>query len=273
MLDYFFPDMKRRNTTDKEKLELAEVDPVLVRRTLRQFRLINRLLSGSGALLRQHFFPIMERDPERCYTLLDLGAGACDIALLAAREARQRGLKLQITALDNDRRTLPFAFQAVRDHPEIGIIEGNALDLSRLGSFDFVFSNHLLHHLAWDDIRTLLEQVIAKSRLGFVMNDVKRSNWAYLGFTIFSALATRRSYHYHDGRLSIRRGFLAEELRELVLDHFPGQEIRVLERCPARVVLAAGRQVDISPSLALTLRERGLSAALEPSAIKVPPME
>lgn len=237
MLDYFFPDMKRRNTTDKERLELAEVDPDLVRRTLRQFRLINRLLSRSGALMREHFFPIMERDPERCYTLLDLGAGGCDIALRAAREARRRGLKLHITALDNDRRTLPFARQAVRDYPEIGIIEGNALDLSRLESFDFIFSNHLLHHLAWDEIRIVLEQVIVKSRLAFVMNDIERSNWAYLGFTIFSALATRRSYHYHDGRLSIRRGFLPEELRDLILDHFPDREIQVIERCPARVVL------------------------------------
>ena len=247
MLDYFFPDMKRRNTTDKERLELAEVEPDLVRRTLRQFSLINRLLSGSGALMREHFFPIMARNPERCYTLLDLGAGGCDIALWAAREARLRGLKLHITALDNDRRTLPFAHQAVRDYPEISIMEGDALDLSRLGSYDFVFSNHLLHHLAWNDIRTVLEQVIAKSRLAFVMNDVKRSNWAYLGFTVFSALGTRRSYHYHDGRLSIRRGFLAEELRELVRDHFPDREIQVTERCPARVVLARVGKEAFSP--------------------------
>src|SRR6266581_3709940 len=175
MLDYFFPDMHLRNTSEKEQMELADADLKLIRRTIRQFKLINYLLSASSRLMRDHFFTVMEQDPGRIYTLLDVGAGGCDIAIWAVREARQRGLKLNITALDNDRRILPIAGQAIRDYPEIRIIEGNALELDRLGSFDFVFSNHLLHHLAWDDIRIFLDGIIARTRLAFVMNDLKRS--------------------------------------------------------------------------------------------------
>lgn len=237
MLDYFFPDMRLRNTTDKEKLECADVDLNRFRRTIRQFRLINCLFSASSRLLQEHFFSIMEQDPDRAYTLLDVGAGGCDIAIRAVREARQRCLRLNITALDNDRRTLPIAYEAIRDYPEIRIVEGNALELSRLGSFDFVFSNHLLHHLAWDDIKVLLVDIISRTRLAFVMNDLKRSNWAYLGFTIFGWLATRRSYHYFDGRLSIRRAFLPEELRDFTRSNFPNSTIQVVETYPARVVL------------------------------------
>jgi len=244
MLDYLFPDMRLRNTSDKEKLELADVEMERFQRTIRQFRLINYLFSASSRLLREHFFRIMEQDPDRMYTLLDVGAGGCDIAIRAAREARQRGLKLTITALDNDRRILPIASQAIRDYPEIRIVEGNALELGRLGPFDFVFSNHLLHHLAWDDIRTFLESVIAQTRLAFVMNDLKRSNWAYLGFTIFSWLLTRRSYHFFDGRLSIRRGFMPEELRKFLLLNFPNAQIQVVETSPARVVLVHSTRKD-----------------------------
>src|SRR6266581_3816517 len=163
MLDYFFPDMHLRNTSEKEQMELADADLKLIRRTIRQFKLINYLLSASSRLLREHFFSIMEQDPQRIYTLLDVGAGGCDIAIRAVREARQRGLRLNITALDNDARLLPVAYQATRDYPEIRIIEGNALDLSRLGSFDFVFSNHFMHHLAWDDIKIFLERIIAQT--------------------------------------------------------------------------------------------------------------
>ena len=237
MLNELFPDMRLRNTSDKEKLELPAADLHLVRRTIRQFKLINTLLSGSNRLLRQHFFPMMEQDPERVYTLLDVGAGGCDIAIRAVREARQRGLKLKITALDNDPRTLPLAQQAIRDYPEIRIVEGNALELSRLDSFDFVFSSHLLHHLAWDDIRIFLDSIIARTQLAFVMNDLKRSNWAYLGFTIFSGILTPRSFHFHDGRLSIRRAFLPEELRDFLRSNFPDRAIHVVETYPARVVL------------------------------------
>jgi 2-polyprenyl-3-methyl-5-hydroxy-6-metoxy-1,4-benzoquinol methylase len=237
MRNYFFPEMRLRNTSDKEKLELPDADAHLSRRTIRQFRLINTLFSGSRRLMRQHFFPLMEQKPDRIYTLLDVGAGGCDLAIWAVREARQRGLKLKITALDNDKRTLPIAQQAIRDYPEISIVEGNALELSRLGSFDFVFSNHLLHHLTWDEIKIFLESSIARTRLAFVMNDLKRSNWAYLGFTICSGLLTPRSFHFHDGRLSIRRAFLPEELRDFIKINFPDTPIQVVETCPARVVL------------------------------------
>lgn len=237
MLGYFFPDMRLRNSTDKEKLEHPEADMQQLRRTIRQFRMINLMFSASSRLMRAHFFSIMAQEPERIYTLLDVGAGGCDIAIRVAREARHRGLKLNITALDNDERILPIAAQAIRDYPEIRILKGNALDLSRLGPFDFIFSNHLLHHLAWDEIRILLEQIIPRTRLAFVMNDLKRSNWAYLGFTIFSTLMTRRSFHFYDGRMSIRRAFLPDELREFIRNNFPNTPIQVVETYPARIAL------------------------------------
>lgn len=233
----FVPDLRERNTTDREKMDAADADPVQLYRTIRQFRWINRLFSASRRLLHQQVFPVMEQDPARSYSLLDLGAGGCDIAQWTAREARRRGLKLQITALDNDPRILRVARQAVRDYPEIRVVEGNALDLDALGRFDFAFSNHFLHHLTWDEIELLLEGLIARTRLVFVMNDLKRSLWAYLGGSLCIGLFAHRSFAFYDGRLSIRRGFLPEELRAFIASKFPGAPIQVLEAAPARVVL------------------------------------
>jgi hypothetical protein len=53
---------------------------------------------------------------------------------------------------------------------------------------------------------------------------------------------TPRSFHYHDGRLSIRRGFLPGELRDFLHDNLPKKEIQVVEAFPARVVLLHGTQ-------------------------------
>lgn len=235
--DIFFPDLRRRNTTDKEKMDRADADLHQLLRTIRQFQWINFLFSASRTLMREHIFPVMERDPKRIYTLLDVGAGGCDIATWAAREARKRGLKLDITALDNDARILPVAYQAVRGYPEVRIVEGDAMDLRSLGSFDFMFSNHFLHHLDWDGIGIFLRQMMAQTRLAFVMNDLKRSRWAYLGCTIFLGLSAHRSFAFYDGRLSIRRGFLPEELRDFMARNFPDARIQVLETSPARVIL------------------------------------
>jgi 2-polyprenyl-3-methyl-5-hydroxy-6-metoxy-1,4-benzoquinol methylase len=237
MLDFLFPDMRLRNTADMEKMERADADLQQLLRTIRQFKLINFLFSGSRRLFREHIFPRMEQDSERIYTLLDVGAGGCDIVVWAVCEARKRGLKLNVTALDNDARILPVAHRAVRDYPEVRIVAGNALDLTHLGSFDFVFSNHFLHHLDWDEIKIFLEKISAQTRLAFVMNDLKRSNLAYLCCTIFIGLLTRRSFAFYDGRLSIRRGFLPEELRDFITRNFPDRPIHVREASPERVVL------------------------------------
>jgi len=237
MLDFIFPDLRVRNTTDQEKMDRADADPEQLLRTVRQFRLLNRLFSASRRLLRREVFALMETDPSRVYSMLDVGAGGCDLARWAAREARRRGLKLVITALDNDPRLRPVARRAARDFPEIRLVAGNALDLSALGSFDFIFSNHFLHHLSWEEMEVVLRGILARTRLGFVMNDLKRSRWAYLGGSLGIWLLTRRSFALYDGRLSIRRGFLPAELRDFVQSKFPAAPIRVVERFPARVVL------------------------------------
>lgn len=237
MLAGLFPDMRQRNTKDSEKMDRQDADLDQLLRTIRQFKAINLFFSSSRRLQRRYFFPLMEKEPQRAYTMLDVGAGGCDIALWAAREARKRGFKLEITAMDNDGRILPMAREAVRGYPEIRIHEGNALDLSDLGSFDFVFSNHFLHHLGWDEIGRFLEQAIARTRLAFVMNDLKRSRLAYLGCTILVGLLARRSFAFYDGRLSILRGFLSAELQDFVTDSFPDSGIQARETAPQRVFL------------------------------------
>ena len=237
MRGYYFPDLSKRNTSDKEQLELADLDGDRLRRTIRQFKIINTLLSGSRRLVREHFFRVMAQNPEAEYTLLDVGAGGCDTAIWAACEARRRGLKLRITALDNDRNSLSVAYHAIRDYPEIRIVEGDARELNHLGAFDFIFSNHFLHHLDWDEIRAFLDSILPRTRIAFLMNDLKRSRWAYLGFTLFSTLLTRGSYHFNDGRLSIRRAFLPEEFRSFLQQNFPDRSIKVVETYPARLVL------------------------------------
>lgn len=239
MRDFFLPDLRSRNTKDREKMDFPDADPELLLRTVHQFRLINTLFSASRRLLRRHVFALMEQDPARTYSLLDVGAGGCDIARWAVREARRRRLKLSVTALDNDPRILPFARKAVRDYPEIRVMEGDALDLVQLDVFDFIFSNHFLHHLSWDEIALLLPRLLARTRLALVMNDLQRSRWAFLGATLAIGLLARRSFAFYDGRLSIRRGFLPEEFRKFLQARLPGAPIQVLEAAPARIVLLA----------------------------------
>lgn len=219
-------------------MDLPDADLTRLIRTIRQFKLLNMLFSSSRILIKRHFFSIMEQCPGQTYSLLDIGAGGCDIAVWAAKEARRRKILLNITALDTDKRIIPSAAAAIKNYPEIKLVHASAMDLAQMGQFDFIFSNHFLHHLEWKEIEDVVKLVRIHTVRAFIMNDLKRSQWAYLGYTIFAGLFMHNSLAFYDGRLSIRKGFLENELRALVNEKLSGLGIEVLKVLPARIYLA-----------------------------------
>lgn len=230
------PDLSCRST-DIEEMDRPGCDRGSLHRTLAQYAVINLLFSASRRLIRRHLFPAIAADPAREYTWLDVGAGGCDLPLWVARTARRRGWKLRITALDSDPRILSWARGAVRNEPAIALVEGSARDLAALGDFDFIFSNHVLHHLPDAELPPLIEAVNRQARLGFVLNDLRRSRASYIAYFLFASLFLHRSLALGDGLISIRRGFLAGELRALAGERVLASGARVLETRPGRAAI------------------------------------
>lgn len=244
-MPFWGPDMTHR-IFEEELMDRPDCDLVKLKKTIKQFGLLNRLFSASRRFFKKEIFPWIRRDPKREYTLLDVGAGGCDIPIWVARQARKEGWRIKITALDYDRRIVPWAREAVREFPEITVVEGSAFELERYGEFDFAFTNHVLHHLSWDQITLVVGKLLRQTRIAFVLNDIKRSRAAYLGYTIFTSLFVRGSLAFYDGRLSIRRGFLAEEWKAWIETHFPDAGIRLLRANPSRLALVW--RADSTPS-------------------------
>lgn len=228
----FFVNLNNRSL-DEELMDRPDADPALLRRTIEQFDLINRLFSRSVALFRRHLLPTMLNDPSREWTILDFGSGGADIDRSLVRLCRKRGLKVKITALDLDDRVLPWARELCQDYPEITPAAGSIFDIEQYGKYDFVISNHTLHHLKYGDVRRSVELCLKQARHGLLLNDLRRSFWGYVGYTIFAGLFVRGSLAYEDGRLSVRRGFTKPELeRELA-----GLPVAIGLASPSRIYL------------------------------------
>jgi hypothetical protein len=206
-------------------------------RTLDQLRVINRLVGRYRTLLTRTVLADMERDPGRTYHFVDLGAGGCDIPVWLLGEAERRGLDLRVTALDGDPRIVEHARRTVGGRAGLEIRLGDLRDPRAFDACDYLFMNHVLHHLPDAIIPGIVRAMDARAARGWVVSDLLRSRWSYAGFALLG-LCFRGSFTAEDGLRSIRRGFTAWELAGYARS--AGVSARVIARPPGRLALIGG---------------------------------
>ncbi len=239
--DFFFPDVRERLYTE-ELMDRPDASLKKLKKTIDQFDLLNHLFSSAVSLFRRCILPELLRDPQRVWTFWDLGAGGADIDRALVRFCRRQGLKVRFLALDIDDRIIPWAREKSQAYPEIEVFKASALELTSLAAHlevspDWVLSNHMLHHLDYPDVLQVLEEAERVATYGYLLNDLRRSTWAYAGYTIFTGLFVHGSLAFYDGRLSIQRGFSLPELENLVSSWPENQRPQIFPAAPARAVL------------------------------------
>ena len=200
----------RQRAMDVEQMDRPDCDARLLDNTYRQFAVINRVLSGWRKLYAKELRPMIT-PAGRPLTVLDVGSGGGDLAVMLARWAARDGKALRITGIDPDPRAARFAGQ----RPAMAGVEfraAHSADLVSEGArFDVVISNHVLHHLAPEELRQLLadSEILAAGKA--LHNDLVRSPAAFALFSV-AALPFRQSFIREDGLTSIRRSYRPAEL-------------------------------------------------------------
>ncbi|GAA3888465.1 class I SAM-dependent methyltransferase [Leifsonia kafniensis] len=206
-----FPSLGVRASDAVEIMDGPDCDPQRLARTYAEFRYVNAVVSGWRTIYRRDIRPLLS--PAKNSTLVDIGAGGGDLARALARWAVRDRVRLSVTAIDPDARAHAYA---VGQPPLPGLEFRRAFssELVREGArFDFVVSNHVLHHLSAEELGGLLFDSEQLCRRRVLHADIERSGWGYLGFGVATFPFFRDSYIREDGLTSIRRSFTARELR------------------------------------------------------------
>lgn len=191
-------------------MDLPDCDAEALDNTYRQFAVVNRVLAGWRRLYVRELRPFLAGS-SRPATLVDIGSGGGDLPVILARWAAHDRLTLHITGIDPDPRAAAFALGRP-PVPGVSFRQAHSTDLVKEGrQYDFVISNHVLHHLDAGQLQELLEHSETLARKAALHNDLRRSPAAYALFSA-AALPFRHSFIRADGLTSIRRSYTPPEL-------------------------------------------------------------
>jgi SAM-dependent methyltransferase len=192
-----------------EALDDPRCPDALVRSTLGDITLVNRLFGGRAAaaygldrLLSAG--PV----PRRRLTLLDVGAGAGDVATWLIERAAARGLDLAPVTLDRHRAAAGLCAAAGLPAVVAGV---EALPFRDRG-VDLVLASQFLHHFSREAAVDLVGVLTRLAGLGVIVAEPRRSAGALAGIWVASHALGLHPVTRRDGVLSVRRSFTTAEL-------------------------------------------------------------
>lgn len=222
--------LQYRQTELSEIMDRDDIDPELLTNTYRQFSTINKLLSQWRSIYKQEIRPYLSNDHSN--TLLDIGFGGGDVPIFLSQLATHDGFELTITAIEIDERAYQFAKTLNRpQNIDFRLCSSSQL-VKENQSFDFVISNHVLHHLNEAQLQQVLNEAASLAKKRVIFNDIERSLMGYTLFNVFSRMIFSNSYITADGLTSIKRSYTKKELEKAAP---PGWKVK--RKFPYRIIL------------------------------------
>ncbi|WP_089718339.1 methyltransferase domain-containing protein [Candidatus Entotheonella palauensis] len=205
----------RQRSTAPEYIDHASIGGDEVVTALSEIESVNRWLGGINAT-RYALNRLLPDGVQRSLSFLDLGTGSADIPIAVARWARQRGMAIDITAVDFNPDICQVARQRTAAYGEITVREADVFALSDTGTFDVVHGAMFLHHFPQSQAAALLRLMYNLCQCGIIIiNDLHRHPLAYYSIIGLSRLLSFSPMFQHDGPISVLRGFQRSDLEHL----------------------------------------------------------
>jgi SAM-dependent methyltransferase len=193
---------------EAEWMDAPDVDPELLRRSLKFIRRINALLGYTRATLSHLKRFSRQWKPGERITILDVATGSGDVPAAILKWAKRRGFDVRIVGIDLHEQTARTA--AENTGPRFSVMRGNAVALPFAdGSFDYVLTSMFLHHLDDDVAVAVLREMNRVARRGLIATDLLRNRRAYAWITLFTLWANPMVKH--DARVSVAQAFSLPE--------------------------------------------------------------
>lgn len=213
-------------TVAEEQMDAPDLPADVYRQVLADLAKVNRLIFSSFATLG---FIKRAVGARRGFRLLDVGFGQGDMLRAIAGWAAKRGIAADLTGVDLNPNSEIMAREATDPALPIRYLTGDYRDQAG-GGYDFVISSLVTHHMTPQEIIDFLRFMEREAAMGWLVNDLHRLRFSYVGFGILARLMGWHRIVREDGQLSVARSFRAEEWHALLaqaeLDAIGAQIVR-----------------------------------------------
>lgn len=185
---------------------------------LEDLRKVNRFLANYHATLK-YFSSLVQaiaKSSAKPIRVLDVATGSADIPVAIVKWARKQGIRIEVTAIDNNPIAVREAAAFTLGYPEITVAVADGFSLPfEEGSYDIVLCAKTLHHFSEEDTVRLLQEIGRVAASGYIVMDLRRSWVAWALISTLARLFTRNSFTRHDGPMSVLRSYTVPELDTL----------------------------------------------------------
>jgi ubiquinone/menaquinone biosynthesis C-methylase UbiE len=214
-LSLILPKVPLRQINREELLDIRRFPKREVERSLRDIERINRYLNGTKPV-EDELWRQIEARGLRTVKILDIGCGSAFLPRALVTEARNRGIEMQVIALDLNEVHLEIAREMTADFPEIEFLEASAFQVPLAdNSVDFVVSTLFLHHFRPPQIIELFQEFQRIAKIGIVMGDIVRDAIPLWFFRLVRPIFAHSFLTRFDGQTSIFRAYTPREMHEI----------------------------------------------------------
>ena len=184
-----------------------------MRACLRDLERVNRWFLGYRPVLHWlNSLELSQRAEPVC--ILDVGCGYGDGLRRIERWARERGTSVRLTGCDLNPDTVAIAAEA-SEKSKVEWVAADVFSLDGRQPVDIVVSSLFTHHLSESNVVRFVRWMEEHARVGWFINDLSRAPVPYWLFKAFARVAGLHRFVQHDGPVSFRRAFVADDWRRM----------------------------------------------------------
>ena len=232
--------MLAQRRVEEELMDDPALDPATYTDVLHDLAAVNRVTMAHRPTLA---FLDRAVGSRKSFRLLDVGFGDGDMLRMIARWAQRRGIAAELVGVDLNEKSVMAARDVTPQDMPIVYCAGDYNDLAEglTGNrFDCIISSLVAHHMTHDQLVRFLQFMQREAKAGWMVNDLHRHGFAYVGWPVLAWLMRWHPIVKHDGHLSIARSYRPDEWTPL-LASAGISDARVYRAFPFRLCVEAIR--------------------------------